>query len=102
MTARLYVHSPNIAPSLRCIGRLQRFVLIKNGRSWRKHLSMSVSRGRSSKDTSLFATPRRDGKWLPLLEGRKNLIFAWSHAAVTRKPAVDLFTTSTVSSERKP
>ena len=32
-------------------------VLIKNGRSWRKHLSMSVSRGRSSKDTFLF----RDG-----------------------------------------
>jgi hypothetical protein len=26
----------------------------QNGRSWRKHLSMSVSRGRSSKDTSLF------------------------------------------------
>jgi hypothetical protein len=42
------------APSLRCIGRLQHSVLIKNGRSWRKHLSMSVSRGRSSKDTLLF------------------------------------------------
>jgi hypothetical protein len=42
------------APSLRYIGRLQHSVLIKNGRSWRKHLSMSVSRGRSSKDTSLF------------------------------------------------
>jgi len=41
-------------PSLRCTGRLQRSVLIKNGRSWRKHLSMSVSRERSSKDTSLF------------------------------------------------
>jgi hypothetical protein len=25
------------APSLRCIGRLQHSVLIKNGRSWRKH-----------------------------------------------------------------
>jgi hypothetical protein len=41
------------APSLRYIGRLQHSVLIKNGRSWRKHLSMSVSRGPSSKDTLL-------------------------------------------------
>jgi hypothetical protein len=54
------------APSLHCIGRPQRSVLIKNGRSWRKHLSMSVSRERSSKDTSLFATSRRDLRWHPL------------------------------------
>jgi hypothetical protein len=59
------------APSPRCIGRLQRFVLIKNGRSWHKHLSMSVSRGRSSKDTSLFATPRRHGRWQPLRKASK-------------------------------
>ena len=45
------------APSLRCIGRLQHSVLIKNGRSWRKLLSMSVSRGRSSKDTLQFLDP---------------------------------------------
>ena len=49
------------APSLRCIGRLQRFVLIKNGRCWRKHLSMSVSRGQSSRDTSLFERHRAMG-----------------------------------------
>jgi hypothetical protein len=54
------------APSLRYIGRLQHSVLIKNGRCWRKHLSMSVSRGRSSKDTSLFAIRRRDGRWQSL------------------------------------
>jgi hypothetical protein len=53
------------APSLRCIGRLQRSAQIKNGRCWLKHLSMSSSRGRSSKDVLLFATPRRDGKWQP-------------------------------------
>jgi hypothetical protein len=47
------------APSLRCIGRLQHSVLIKNGRSWRKHLSMSVSRGRSSKDTLLLRVGTR-------------------------------------------
>jgi hypothetical protein len=53
------------APSHRCIGRPRRSVLIKNGRSWRKHLSMSVSRGRSSKNPSLLAAPRRDGGWQP-------------------------------------
>jgi hypothetical protein len=57
------------APSLRCIGRLQLSVLIKNGRSWRKHLSMSVSRGRSSKDTLLFRGGTRQrlrkAKWAP-------------------------------------
>ena len=51
--------------SLRCIDRLQLSVPIKNGRSWGKHLSMSVSPERSSKDTSLFATPLHDGKWRP-------------------------------------
>jgi len=55
------------APSLRCIGRLQHSVRIKNGRSWRKHLSMSVSRGRSSKDTLLF----RGGTRQPLREAVK-------------------------------
>ena len=59
------------ARSLRCIGRLQHSVLIKNGRSWRKHLSMSVSRGRSSKDTLPFATPRHAGRWQPLRKAVK-------------------------------
>jgi hypothetical protein len=49
------------APSLRYTGRQPRSVLIKNGRSWRKHLSMSVSQERSSKDTLPFTTPRRNG-----------------------------------------
>jgi len=39
----------------------------QNGRSWRKHLSMSVSRGRSSKDTLLF----RGGTWQPLRKAVK-------------------------------
>jgi hypothetical protein len=55
------------APSLRYIGRLQHSVLIKNGRSLRKHLSMSVSRGRSSKDTLLL----RGGTWQPLRKAVK-------------------------------
>ena len=38
----------------------------QNGRSWGKHLSMSVSPERSSKDTSPFKTPHRDGRWQPL------------------------------------
>ena len=53
------------APSLHRIGRLQLSVLIKNGRCWRKRLSMSVSPGRSSKDTSLLAMPLRHGRWQP-------------------------------------
>ena len=59
------------APSRHCIGRPQLSVLIKNGRSWRKHLSMNVSRGRSSKDTSMFATPHGDGTCLSLRKAVK-------------------------------
>jgi hypothetical protein len=70
------------APSLRCIGRLQHSVLIKNGRSWRKHLSKSVSRGRSSKDTLLF----RGWTWQPLrkaVKGNSEELFTFRriHAA---------------------
>jgi hypothetical protein len=78
------------APSLRCIGRLQRSVLIKNGRSWRKHLSMSVSQGRSSKDTLLFAIVPRDGRWQPLRKPSKaSNVGSWSELSATAATKVD-------------
>src|SRR6201987_4177499 len=75
------------APSLRCIGRLQHSVLIKNGRSWRKHLSMSVSRGRSSKDTSLFRGGTRQ-RLRKSVKGNSEELFSriTQRASTTRAP----------------